>query len=266
MSKKYKLTNNTTRKLFNGKPLYKIKALKDFKTVNGILVRAGDFGGYVMSEKNLSQYGNSWIDGYSLAYGNAQILDNAVLCGLSKASGNSMIYDNAVVDSSEIDSNTKIYGNSNVYASTVLGYARIYGNSKVNYSYVYEHAKVHGNAEVKDTFLSGYLNIFDNAAVKNIELNGNANICGNAEIIQRDHLITVGPFGWHKDYITFFRNNEDNISVKYCDFLGDLNDFIKRNRDMRRRWKISNRDAKAYREAARLAKTAISLYGYKVSF
>lgn len=56
--------------------LYRIKALKDFSDV-----KKGDLGGYVQQERNLSQFGNSWI------YDNAWVYDDAKVFGDVIASG-----------------------------------------------------------------------------------------------------------------------------------------------------------------------------------
>lgn len=66
--KKYKLTDETTDVL--GITLHRVKALKDFDDV-----KKGELGGYVESERNLSQAGNCWV------YGNAKVCDNAKVCG-----------------------------------------------------------------------------------------------------------------------------------------------------------------------------------------
>lgn len=52
--KKYKLTEETM--CFDGVTLHRIQALKDFGNVD-----AGELGGWVESEKNLSQSGDCWI-------------------------------------------------------------------------------------------------------------------------------------------------------------------------------------------------------------
>ena len=49
MSKKYELTDETME--WEGHTLHRIKALRDFNDV-----KAGDLGGWVESEDNLSQY------------------------------------------------------------------------------------------------------------------------------------------------------------------------------------------------------------------
>lgn len=73
--KKYELTEETM--CFDGATLHRIKALKDF----GDAV-AGELGGWVESEKNLSQSGDCWINMEAKAYGYTEIRDNAVLtCG-----------------------------------------------------------------------------------------------------------------------------------------------------------------------------------------
>ena len=52
----------------DGQKLYRVKALTSFGCVT-----AGELGGYVAKEGNLSQEGNAWV------YGNAQVSGNAVL-------------------------------------------------------------------------------------------------------------------------------------------------------------------------------------------
>lgn len=63
-NKKYKLTDETIE--FNGRTLYRIEALKDFNNV-----RAGDKGGYIEKEDNLSHDGDAWV------YGDAKVCDKA---------------------------------------------------------------------------------------------------------------------------------------------------------------------------------------------
>ena len=65
--KKYELTSET--KVFLGKTLYRIKALVQFGNVN-----AGDLGGWIEKEENLSQSGNAWV------YGDARVSGNAEVC------------------------------------------------------------------------------------------------------------------------------------------------------------------------------------------
>lgn len=69
--KKYQLTDETL--VVDGRTLHRIRALKSFGDVI-----AGELGGWIESEKNLSHGGNAWV------YGNAQVFGNARVCGLDQ--------------------------------------------------------------------------------------------------------------------------------------------------------------------------------------
>ena len=64
--KKYELTSET--KIVFGHILYRIKALSSFGYVS-----AGDLGGFLESEKNLSQNGNAWVSGNAEVSGDAEV-------------------------------------------------------------------------------------------------------------------------------------------------------------------------------------------------
>ena len=86
--KKYRLTEETTkvgnRTLY--RTLYRIQALRDFGNV-----KEGDIGGYIESEKNLSQDGNAWVSGDARVYGNACVYGNARVYGDARVSGNAQV-------------------------------------------------------------------------------------------------------------------------------------------------------------------------------
>ena len=64
--KKYEFMGKTKNSV--GCTLHQIRALIDFGNV-----KAGDLGGGIESEKNLSQEGNCWVYGNALVYGNARV-------------------------------------------------------------------------------------------------------------------------------------------------------------------------------------------------
>ena len=72
--KKFELTTDSIKR--NGVTLYRIKSLIDFEDV-----KAGDLGGYVEKEENLSQSGNAWV------YGNAEVSGDACVSGDARVSG-----------------------------------------------------------------------------------------------------------------------------------------------------------------------------------
>ena len=82
--KKYRLTEETTK--VGNRPLYRIQALRDFGNV-----KEGDIGGYIESEKNLSQDGNAWVSGDARVYGNAWVSGNACVYGNARVYGNADI-------------------------------------------------------------------------------------------------------------------------------------------------------------------------------
>ena len=81
--KKYELLVEDTITFF-GVQLFRIKALISFSGIE-----KGEVGGYIASEKNLSQYGDAWV------YGDARVYGNARVYGDAEVSGNAEVYGNA---------------------------------------------------------------------------------------------------------------------------------------------------------------------------
>ena len=106
--KKYQLTDETQNYL--GKTLYRIQALKDFGDV-----KAGDKGGWVESERNLSQDGNCWIYDDSIAFGNSHVIGDAKILNDSEIFEFACVAGNAV-----IDRNSTICGESFIKDAKVL--------------------------------------------------------------------------------------------------------------------------------------------------
>ena len=83
--KKFELTTEFIINAF-GKKLFRIKALVEFGNV-----KAGELGGYVEKEKNLSHNGNAWV------CENAVVCENAWVCGNAWVRGNAVVCENAWV-------------------------------------------------------------------------------------------------------------------------------------------------------------------------
>lgn len=132
--KKFKLIKSDKEGLF------RVLALRDFSDV-----KAGDIGGYVKGEYNLSHKGLCWIyddaivrsyavvSGDAKVYGNANVSDNAIVCGNASVHGNAQVYDYAsVFGYAEVSDNAKVFGNADVYGKAkVCGDARVYGNADI---------------------------------------------------------------------------------------------------------------------------------------
>ena len=80
MSNKYELTSETVVHL--GRTLYRIRALLSFGAV-----KAGDLGGFVEKEANLSR-----VSGNAQVSGNARVYGNAWVYGDARVSGNARVY------------------------------------------------------------------------------------------------------------------------------------------------------------------------------
>lgn len=150
MSKKYKLTEET--KVYNGKTLYRIKALKNFSYVN-----KGQKGGFVESEYNLSQENDCWIDDDAMVFddarveGYALVVNHAIVCGCSKVANNALVNDHAFVKDSYIIDNAIVGDSAKLTRGvSVGGRSNIGGNMEItnaitvqNGSYLRGNSKIH---------------------------------------------------------------------------------------------------------------------------
>ena len=84
MKNKYILTEESIK--VGKKNLYRIKAIKDFGNV-----KEGEIGGFVESEKNLSQDGNAWIYDDAWVHGNAEVSGDAQVFDATKVSGDAKV-------------------------------------------------------------------------------------------------------------------------------------------------------------------------------
>ena len=174
-----------------GKKLFRIKALIDFGDV-----KAGELGGYVEKEENISQDGNAWV------------------CGDARVSGNTMVYDNA-----RVYGNARVYDNARVCGDArVSGNARVYGDARVyDNAWVCGDARVYGDAWVcGDAWVSGNARVYDNARVS-----------GDA-----DYALVKG-FGTEFRCTTFYRDKNKKIMVNCGCFHGDLEAFRKQVKETR---------------------------------
>jgi carbonic anhydrase/acetyltransferase-like protein (isoleucine patch superfamily) len=135
---KYKLTDESIE--VDGVKLFRIEALKDFQTTHGFLVKAGDRGGFIEKESNLSHKirasnnQGSWVSENARVYGEAQVYGNAHVSGAALVYGNAHVYGNARVGAwlYRNGRDAQVYDNAKVYEyATVHDSAHINGNSHV---------------------------------------------------------------------------------------------------------------------------------------
>lgn len=172
-------------KINYGRKLYRIKALKDFG-----VVKAGELGGYIESENNLSFDGEAWV------CENAEVFDNARICNDARIYGNARICEDARVSNK----------------ATVGGNALIYGNALIC-----ENARVYGNVMIRGNAL-----VCGNATIY-----GNAVLSDNVIIEKDTDWFTVGPIGNRNGFTTFSLNKDKSIYVFCGCFHGNIDEFEK---------------------------------------
>lgn len=165
--------------------VYQIRALINIPQRG---VRAGDLGGYIESEANLSHEGFCWVQ------------NGAVVCDHASVSQNALISGSAIVTDS----------------AHVSGWALVAGRSIISGSAkVTDDAVVSGEVEMtSDAVVSGYGRVKGKCRLgKGAIINS---FWGNCD------YITIGPIGSRKDITTFYMT-KDGIWV--C--CGCFNDSIK---------------------------------------
>jgi len=102
-------------------------------------------------------------------------------------------------------------------------------------------AKVWGNAEV-----------WGNAKVC-----GDAEVCGDAKVFSASHVLVIGAIGSRNDFTTFYRDKDNEITVKCGCFLGKIDRFLEKVTQTHG----DSKYALVYRAAVEVAKLQIDLSG-----
>lgn len=160
--KKYEMTDETIT--FSGSVLHRIRAVRDF-----YYAKAGELGGFIEKEENLSHKGICWVKNDAMVSGNAKVYGNAII------SVNAKVRDNAeVFGCAEVSKNAIVKGNAKVYDD-----ASVFGDVEVkDKARVYEHAKIRDKAVI-----CGHAKVYDHAYVSMAAtIKDNAEVFGWADI------------------------------------------------------------------------------------
>ena len=180
--KKFELTSEFITNIF-GTKLFRIKALCEFGNV-----KAGELGGFLEKEENLSNDGDAWVYGNASVSGDAWVYGNASVSGDARVSGDAWVSGNA-----RVSGNASVSGDAEVSGdASVSGDARVYGDAEVS-----------GNARVS----------------------GNAEVSGDAWVYGNTDYATAKGFGSEYRNTTFFRGKDGDIKVVCGCFYGNLEEF-----------------------------------------
>lgn len=202
--------------------LYRIKALKnlglskDESSNRSKTVLAGEIGGYVEGEHNLSQEDSAWIYDDARVYDRAKVVGNATVYDRARVFGRASIRENArVYGNAQISQDAEVFGKARVYdyarirgRCKVYDQANVYGNAQVHedkvfdsedfgriteeeaegsttfrWTEVFGEAQVYENAEIYGgTMVSGKSRVYGNTLLHEAELSDSAKIYGNAHV------------------------------------------------------------------------------------
>lgn len=252
-SKKYEFTGETCI-VYNGVELHRIRALKD---ISGV-VSAGELGGWLEKENNLSQRGGCWVSGEAKVFDRAVVGGDAKVYGSAEVSGNAKVYGVA-----------EVYGGAKVYErAAVYGRAKVYGGAEVyGQADVFDRAEVYGFAVVTEcACVCGCAKAYEEACVReDAQIYGHAEVCGNTVVYgganvtdgvlksSRDYIM-VGPIGSRNAYTSF---NLTTGTVQTGCFKGTLDEFEKAIEETHK----GNEHAVAYNTVAEFFRKLSSVKG-----
>ena len=84
---------------------------------------------------------------------------------------------------------------------------------------------------------------------------GDAKVWGNAEVFSASHVLVIGAIGSRDDFTTFFRDKDNEITVKCGCFLGKIDKFLEKVTQTHK----DSKYAFVYRAAVEVAKLQIDL-------
>lgn len=184
MKKKYAFTGKTREFVYRedgGIPrrimVRQIVALEDVVGPDEVVADAGDVGGWIEHEGNLSREDGAWVSNNAYVFGNAKVFGNAFV------GGKAYVYDNA-----EVGGYTNIEGHANV-----CGNAKLLSNSIIQ-----GHVLICGNATIAGDGIC--------------DIDGDVTIGGDAYLTSSNDFFNIA--GIEDDHsVTFFKCNDGSIQA-----------------------------------------------------
>ena len=158
--KKYEIVSDMRRYFSSGQCrntaefIYRIRALRDIPRYG---VKAGDLGGWIAHEYNLSQEGDCWVSDDAIVCDDSRIFENALAANHTRVYGEARVFGNATLrDEARVCSHARVFGDAKARdkcyigdCAQVFGNTIIFGESRIDHgAQVFGHAKVGGTASV----------------------------------------------------------------------------------------------------------------------
>ena len=181
MNKKYKLCEDDTI-VRDGRKLYRLQALREFRQG----VKAGDLGGYVEKEANLSQEGTCWLFGKACAYEDARVEGDAMMHGHATIRGKAKLLEEArVFEQAIVQGEAKIGGESVLHDQVVVGGKAEVQGRVILYGFVHvgESARVEGSRRSQYLVIEGTTMLLGDTVIE-----------GYGGFPEKDAILEAGSF------------------------------------------------------------------------
>lgn len=200
---KYRLTDDTIE--FSGNTLHRIEAVRDFGNV-----KAGERGGYIQTEDNLSHFGHCWIYDTSIACENAVVMDDASVLGHSIVRSNAMVGGSVMIRlETVVDGHARLSGRADTWSSLILDRARVSGDAQIMGSKIKGHAAVCDRARVSNAVLDRSARVCDDAVVVDTSLVGRVRVGGTTRVRAPATVSPVVVTGFMYDVVI----TDDHVTI-----------------------------------------------------
>lgn len=193
-----------------GRMLYRIRAVRDFESLNGVIIHAGELGGWIEKEDNLSHDGGCWVGDDAAVFDNARVYNNGVIVGDAVIYDDARVFNNAFVcDDVKVFNHAKIYGDAELYGDTIVREC----------AQVFDEVCIHG-----DVLVCGDAQVYGDTCVC-----ASTFIGPGAIIRSDDDYCTIHGFGHENGSTTFFNTSREDgkyeIFVAYGRYRGKIEEF-----------------------------------------
>lgn len=213
IGRKYEFTDIQHRYF---KDAYRIRALVDLPKHN---VRAGDIGGFITGEHNLSQHGESWVGDDALVIKNGLVTDDAYAGDYTRLTGRALLMDDAcAVDHATMCGETR-----------ACGYAQLSGTSLVcDNAQFFDHVRVSDDATVEgNVTMHGNSQVYADARMSgDVQLRSHMAVGCGATITHPEHILHMVLYVHEPCEVTLYRTTTGaDVTVGEWEFTFTLDEF-----------------------------------------